>query len=46
MSAGPDLVSLLYRADWTQLTLSAVADDGTSVLVTPGRRYRVAAGTG
>lgn len=44
MSAGPDLVSLLYRADWTQLTLSAVADDGTSVLVAPGRRYRVAAG--
>ena len=44
MSAGPDLVSLLYRADWTQLTLSAVADDGTSVLIAPGRRYRVAAG--
>jgi len=44
MSAGPDLVSLLYRADWTQLTLSAVTDDGTSILVAPGRRYRVAAG--
>ena len=43
MSAGPDLVSLLYRADWTQLTLSAVSNHGTSVLVAPGRRYRVQA---
>ncbi len=42
MSAEPDLVSLLYRADWTQLTLSAAANDGTSILVAPGRRYRVA----
>ena len=40
MNAGPDLVSLLYRADWTQLTLSAAANDGTSILVAPGRRYR------
>jgi hypothetical protein len=46
MSAGPDLVSLLYHADWTQLTLSAVTDDGTSILVAPGRRYRVAARDG
>jgi len=46
MDAGPDLVSLLYRADWTRLTLSAVAGDGTSVLVAPGRRYRVACGDG
>jgi hypothetical protein len=44
MSAGPDLVSLVYRADWTQLTLSAVANDGTEVLLAPGRRYRVTAG--
>ena len=43
MSVGPDLVSLLYRADWTQLTLSAVSNHGTSVLVAPGRRYRVQA---
>ncbi len=43
MSAEPDLVSLLYRADWTQLTLSAVSNHGTSVLVAPGRRYRVQA---
>jgi hypothetical protein len=46
MSAGPDLVSLLYRADWTQLTLSAVVNDGTEVLLAPGRRYRVAAEDG
>lgn len=46
MSAVPDLVSLLYRADWTQLTLSAVANDGTRVVLAPGRRYRVADGDG
>jgi hypothetical protein len=46
MSAGPDLVSLLYRADWTQLSLSAEANDGTRVLVAPGRRYRMASGDG
>jgi hypothetical protein len=44
MSGGPDLVSLLYHVDWTQLSLSAVANDGTRVLVAPGRRYRVEAG--
>jgi hypothetical protein len=43
MSGGPDLVSLLYHADWTRLSLSAVANDGTRVLVAPGRRYRVEA---
>jgi hypothetical protein len=41
MNAGPDLISLLYRADWTQLNLSAVTNHGTSILVAPGRRYRV-----
>jgi hypothetical protein len=46
MNAGPDLVSLVYRADWTQLTLSAVSGDGVDVLVAPGRRYRVASGDG
>ena len=44
MSGGPDLISLLYHADWAQLSLSAVANDGTRVLIAPGRRYRVAAG--
>ena len=44
MSGGPDLVGLLYRADWAQLSLLAVTSDGTKVLVAPGRRYRVEAG--
>ena len=44
MSGGPDLVSLLYHVDWMQLSLSAVTDDGTRVLVAPGQRYRVEAG--
>jgi hypothetical protein len=44
MSGGPDLVSLLYHVDWAQLSLSAVANDGTRVLIAPGRRYRVEAG--
>lgn len=44
MSGGPDLVSLLYHVDWAQLSLAAVANDGTRVLVAPGRRYRVEAG--
>ena len=40
MNAGPDLVSLLSRGDWTQLTLSAAVNDGTSFLVAPRGRYR------
>jgi hypothetical protein len=44
MSGGPDLVSLLHHVDWAQLSLSAVANDGTRVLVAPGQRYRVEAG--
>ena len=32
MSGGPDLVGLLYRADWAQLSLLAVTSDGTRVL--------------
>jgi hypothetical protein len=33
------LVPLLQRANWTQLTLSAQVDDGSAVLVMPGKRY-------
>ena len=44
MSGGPDLVSLLYHVDWMQLSLSAVTDDGTRVLIAPGQRYRMEAG--
>lgn len=43
MSGGPDLISLLYHVDWAQLSLSAVANDGTRVLIAPGQRYRVEA---
>jgi hypothetical protein len=40
MAGEPDLISLLYRADWTRLTLAAELSDGSSLLVAPGRRYR------
>lgn len=40
MNGEPDLVGLLYRADWTRLALSAEVSDGSSVLVAPGKRYR------
>jgi hypothetical protein len=35
-----DLVGLLQRADWTRLSLSAEVNDGSTVLVLPGKRYR------
>ncbi len=35
-----DLVGLLQRADWTRLSLSAEVNDGSVVLVLPGKRYR------
>jgi hypothetical protein len=34
------LVGLLQRADWTRLSLSADVNDGSTVLVAPGMRYR------
>jgi hypothetical protein len=34
------LVSLLYRADWTRLSMSAEVSDGSTVLIAPGMRYR------
>jgi hypothetical protein len=40
MTGEPDLVALLYRADWTRLSISAQVNDGSTVLVAPGRRYR------
>jgi hypothetical protein len=40
MTGEPDLISLLYRADWTRLSLAAELSDGSSLLVAPGRRYR------
>lgn len=43
MTGEPDLISLLYRAEWTQLTLSAQVNDGSMLLIAPGRRYRLQA---
>jgi hypothetical protein len=40
MAGEPGLVGLLYRADWTQLALSAEVSDGSRVLIAPGKRYR------
>jgi hypothetical protein len=44
MTGEPDLISLLYRADWTRLSLAAELSDGSSLLLAPGRRYRRQAG--
>ena len=41
MTAEPDLISLLYHADWRQLSLSAEVNDGSALLIAPGRRYRL-----
>lgn len=40
MTSEPSLVGLIQRADWTQLSLSAEANDGSSLLLSPGNRYR------
>ncbi len=40
MTGDPDVLGLLQRADWTRLSISARATDGSAVLVAPGRRYR------
>jgi hypothetical protein len=44
MAGEPDLISLLYRADWTRLSLSAEANDGSTLLIALGRRYRLQTG--
>jgi hypothetical protein len=44
MTGEPDLIALLYRADWTRLSLSAEVNDGSTLLVAPGRRYRMQTG--
>src|ERR1039457_259057 len=44
MTGEPDLISLLHRADWTRLSLSAEVNDGSTLLIAPGRRYRVQTG--
>jgi hypothetical protein len=35
----PDLISLLHRADWTRLCLSAEVSDRSTLLIAPGKRY-------
>jgi hypothetical protein len=40
MTGEPDLAGLLYRADWTRLSMWAELADGSTLLVAPGRRYR------
>jgi len=40
MTGGPDVIGLIQRADWTRLSLSATVNDGSAVLIAPGRRYR------
>jgi hypothetical protein len=40
MTGEPDLISLLHRADWTRLSMSAEVNDGSTLLIGPGRRYR------
>src|SRR5690242_15177947 len=44
MTGEPDLIALLYRADWTRLSLSAEVSDGSALLVAPGKRYRMQTG--
>ena len=41
MTAEADVIRLLQRADWTQLSLAAEVNDGSRLLVAPGRRYRL-----
>jgi len=41
MSDEPGLIGLLHRADWTRLSLSAQVSDGSTLLILPGRRYRL-----
>ena len=40
MTDEAEAVRLLYRADWTRLRLRAQINDGSTVLVAPGKRYR------
>jgi hypothetical protein len=41
MTAEMDVIRLVHRADWTRLNLAAEVNDGSRVLLAPGRRYRV-----
>ncbi|MGH3255769.1 MAG: hypothetical protein ACRDOU_10250 [Streptosporangiaceae bacterium] len=40
MTGDPDVIGLMQHADWTRLSISARVNDGSTVLVAPGGRYR------
>jgi hypothetical protein len=40
MTAEAEVIRLVQRVDWTRLSLAAEANDGSRVLLAPGRRYR------
>jgi hypothetical protein len=40
MTAEVDLIRLIQRTDWTRLSLAAEVNDGSRVVLAPGRRYR------
>ena len=40
MSSEADVIRLVQRADWTRLSLTMEMNDGSRVLLAPGRRYR------
>jgi hypothetical protein len=40
MAAEMDVIRLVHRADWTRLSLAGEVDDGSRLLLAPGRRYR------
>jgi hypothetical protein len=41
VSAEVDLLRLVQQADWTRLNLAAETNDGSKLLIAPGRRYRL-----
>jgi hypothetical protein len=41
VSAEAGLLRLVQRADWTRLSLAAETNDGSKLLLAPGRRYRL-----
>ena len=43
MTGEAELVRLLHRADWTRLSLSARVNNGSTLVVAPGKRYRLEA---
>ena len=40
MATETDVIRLVHRADWTRLSLLAELNDGSRLLLAPGRRYR------